>query len=117
MKILFYFIKIEFFFCSDLLKCCHRLSTLSISLSIHRQLAFYDILDCFAAFLPKVNRLQIIQTIGTLFNMNNQEVRINYCFHQFVVSFFFLRQNFMHLNQYKNLMIVINNILQLDMLN
>jgi hypothetical protein len=31
--------------------------------------------DCFAAFLPKVNRLQIIQTIGTLFNMNNQEVR------------------------------------------
>lgn len=70
------FIKIflNIFLFSDLLKCCHRLSSLSISLSVHRQLAFYDIVDCFAAFLPKENRLQIIQTIGTLFNMNNQEV-------------------------------------------
>ncbi|CAM4775034.1 unnamed protein product [Rotaria magnacalcarata] len=58
----------------DLLKCCHRLSSLSISLSVDRQLAFYDVLDCFASFLPKANRLQIIQSIGTLFNMNNQEV-------------------------------------------
>ncbi|CAF4266615.1 unnamed protein product, partial [Rotaria sp. Silwood2] len=57
----------------DLLKCCHRLSSLSISLSVDRQLAFYDVLDCFASFLPKLNRLEIIQSIGTLFNMNNQE--------------------------------------------
>jgi hypothetical protein len=64
-----------FCFCSDLLKCCRRLSSLSISLSVHRQLAFYDVLDCFASFLSKGNRLQILQTIGTLFNMNNQEVR------------------------------------------
>lgn len=59
----------------DLLKCCRRLSTLSISTSIHRQLAFSDLIDCFAAFLLKENRLSVIQTIGTLFNMNNQEVR------------------------------------------
>ncbi|CAF3764108.1 unnamed protein product [Adineta steineri] len=57
----------------DLLKCCHRLSSLSIALSIHRQIAFYDVLDCFASFLSKENRLQHIQAIGTLFNMNNQE--------------------------------------------
>ncbi|CAF1119887.1 unnamed protein product, partial [Rotaria sordida] len=57
----------------DLLKCCRRLSNLSISRSIHRQLAFYDVLDCFASFLPKLNRLEILQSIGTLFNMNNQE--------------------------------------------
>jgi hypothetical protein len=63
------------FFYRDLLKCCRRLSSLSISLSIHRQSAFYDILDCFASFLSKENRLQIVQTIGTLFNMNNQEVK------------------------------------------
>ncbi|CAF1389080.1 unnamed protein product, partial [Rotaria sp. Silwood1] len=57
----------------DLLKCCHRLSSLSISLSVDRQLAFYDVLDCFASFLPKTNRSEIIHSIGTLFNMNNQE--------------------------------------------
>ncbi|UJR34182.1 hypothetical protein I4U23_021588 [Adineta vaga] len=57
----------------DLLKCCHRLSSLSISLSIHRQIAFHDVLDCFASFLMKANRLEHIHSVGTLFNMNNQE--------------------------------------------
>ncbi|CAF1553476.1 unnamed protein product, partial [Adineta ricciae] len=57
----------------DLLKCCRRLSSLSLSLSVHRQMAFYDVLDCFASFLTKANRLGHIQSIGALFNMNNQE--------------------------------------------
>lgn len=58
----------------DLLKCCHRLANLSLSRSIDRELAFHDVLDCFASFLPKPLRLDHLQSIGTLLNVNAQQV-------------------------------------------
>lgn len=111
-------IEIQFGKYRDLLKCCHRLSSLSISKSIDRQLAFHDIVDCFASFLPKANRLSIIQTIGTLFNMNNQEVRFRLCFEKkFQENSLFFRRNSIHLSQRLILMNRINNFSELDMLN